>query len=86
MTSTIRDEIWAWKGTFDWEKHLGLIIFAIFWVVWKERNRRTFDGVEEGTNKLRERWFLALGFLVIGQPLYSMEDLRELIGTLLTCK
>lgn len=25
--------------------------------VWKERNKRKFDGIEQGIDKLRERWF-----------------------------
>lgn len=63
-------------------KQLALIPFTIFWEVWKEKNRRIDDEVEESINKIRARWFQTLNVLVMDQPLYSMEDLRELIDIL----
>lgn len=49
------------KGISGRKKHLELI-----------PNR-----VEEGIEKLYERWFQTLDFLAMGQSLYSMEDLAD---------
>lgn len=54
----------------------------IFLVVWKERNRRTFEGMKENLDRGRVRWIKTLGFLLISQSLYSMEDLGKIIDML----
>lgn len=69
----VRDELWVWKGLAGRDKQLGLIPFAIFWVIWKKINRRGFVGVEESIDKIRERWFQILGILIMGQPVLFME-------------
>lgn len=65
MAGILRSELWAWKGLTEQKKYLGLIPLRIFWVVLKERNKGVFEGVEEGINKIREKWFQMLDFLVI---------------------
>lgn len=40
--STLKDELWAWIGLTKQKKCLGLILVAIFWVLWKESKRRVF--------------------------------------------
>lgn len=65
------------------EKHLRLIHLAIFWVVWKERNRGTFDGMEEDMDRIRARWFQTLSFFVMSHSILTMEDLGDLIGILI---
>lgn len=47
MTVNVKEEIWKWKCVSGRKKHLGLIPLAIFWVMWKERNKRAFKVVEE---------------------------------------
>lgn len=47
MTSSMRDEIWASKGMGGRRKQAGLIPLTIFWIVWKERNQKAFDGVDD---------------------------------------
>lgn len=42
-TGTVKDELRAWKGLVKEKKYLELIPIAIFWVLWKERNRRVFE-------------------------------------------
>lgn len=44
MTKSVRDEIWVWRGISGGKKHMDLIPFTIFWMVWKERNRKAFEG------------------------------------------
>lgn len=46
IAGTVRDEILARKGTTGGKKYAGLIPLAIFGVMWKERNKRAFEGVE----------------------------------------
>lgn len=66
MADTVKDELWAWKGLVKRKNTLALIPLAIFWVLWKGRSRRVFEGVEEGIDRIREREFQILGFFGFG--------------------
>lgn len=57
IASNVRDEIWAWKGINDGKKQGGLILFVIFWVVWKEKNKKVFEGVEADFDRVWDGWF-----------------------------
>lgn len=61
---------------------VGLVPLAIFWVLQKERNRRTFKMMEDEFERVRDRWFQTLCFLVLIHPLYLIEDLGDLIKIL----
>lgn len=66
-------------------KKVDLILVTIFWVVWKERNKRVFDGIDDVNefDLLKNKWFQNLGFLLLGHSLQSIEDLRNLIDKLI---
>lgn len=69
----------SWYGSDELKgkKCLGLISLAIFWFLWKERNIRVFEGVEEGIDRIRERWFLVFWFWV--NRCTTWKDLGELV-------
>lgn len=62
--------IWAWKGINSKEKHLSLIPLTTFWMVWKERNRRAFEGKVEGFDRVKNSWFQTLSLLIKGHTIY----------------
>lgn len=47
MAGSLGDEIWAWRGICDCRKHVEIIPLTIFWMVWKERNKKAFDRVKD---------------------------------------
>lgn len=51
--------------------------------MWKERNKRAFEGVGDEFERIRDRWLHTIGFLVIGDTLYSMEGLGNFIDILI---
>lgn len=63
---SIREEIWAWQGIGRDVKFFSLIMLTMFWIIWKERNRRVFEGVESDVVKIRDRWFYLFGSLLLG--------------------
>lgn len=44
-----------------------LILLSVLWVMWKERNSRTFEGIEKDFNCIKNRWIHTFGFLLLGQ-------------------
>lgn len=55
MTCSEREKICAWKGISRGKKHASFIRLTTFLVVWKERNKRAFEGVENGFDRVRDR-------------------------------
>lgn len=53
-----------------------IILLTIWWTVWKERNRRVFEGVDmdKGFDILKNRWVKTLEFLLLGHPKEVMES------------
>lgn len=62
---------------------MDLILLTIFWVVWNERSKRAFSGVDnvDDFDLLKNKWVQILSFLLLSYHLYSMKDLRNLIDT-----
>lgn len=46
-SGSVRDELWVWAKICKKKTYLNLIPLSIFWVIWKERNARAFERVEE---------------------------------------
>ena len=65
MPISVRQQLVAWKGFFGKRvkfKAFRAIPHAIFWLLWMERNRRVFDGVETSIEQLKDKWLMALFF------------------------
>lgn len=44
-------------------KHfIKVIPFPIFWTIWKERNRKIFEGIESQDNSIFEGWQASCSF------------------------
>lgn len=54
MAGNVCKELWAWTG-FCKKKHLFFIPLTIFWIVWKERNTRVFEGIETDFVNINDR-------------------------------
>lgn len=65
------------------KKHLSLIPLTIFPVVKKKRNKRAFERVKDDFDRIRDRWFQTINFLLMGHPLYSIENFRNLTNILI---
>lgn len=78
MARTVRDELWVWCLLNDRCSFADVITLTIWQMVWKERNRRTFDGVNcvNGFDILKNRW-LGLKFLRLGHPTVVIETFSE---------
>jgi len=54
----------AWEGFFLGRKLkyrvLQAIVHAIFWILWIQRTRRVFDGVETKREQLKDKWLRTL--------------------------
>lgn len=77
MTGLVRKEIKKHgRVLLEWRDTHSL---AIIWVVWKEKNKRAFEGVEDGSNRVKYRW-QTLGFFILGHLVH----LRRILRTTLT--
>lgn len=55
IAGSVREELWAWKGLCNKKKLVKLIPLTIFWVIWKERNSKAFDGIEGEMTRIKDR-------------------------------
>lgn len=59
-----------------------LIPMSLMQVVWKERNTRTFNGIENDFNNIKDRWMHNFGFLFLGHDSMDFEDVRMVLDQL----
>lgn len=78
----VRNELWVWDGLSRVKKIVNLIPLAIFWIMWKERNLRAFEGIEGGILKLRDRW-MHIGSSCFGHDINRVEDFENFINILI---
>lgn len=73
VSGSVKNKIWAWKGMGSKRKHVEMIQLTIFWVVWKKRNKKAFEGVKDtnGYSLLKNRWFQTFTFLLMGHSIQS---------------
>lgn len=65
MPVSIREELWAWECVHLNSRLIKLIPLTIFWVLWKERNFRTFKSKKRYMYRLRERWMHYFGWYFV---------------------
>lgn len=74
MAGLVINELITWEGLIGNSKSACLIPLSIFWVIWKERNKRAFDGQEESSMNLKNRWFHYFDSIMLGHSTYSLKD------------
>lgn len=86
MAEQVRNEIWVWRGISGVNKHVDLVLLAIFQVVWKERNMRTFEVVDEDIDRVMNRWFQTVSTFVLVILFIQSRILEILLISLLICE
>lgn len=72
IAGLVKNELWAWARLGEKKKYLMLIPLSLMWVVWKEKNSRAFEGIENDFNSIKDRWFHLFGSLFLG---HNIQDL-----------
>lgn len=60
-----------------------LIPLPLMWVVWKERNTRVFNGIENNFNIIKDRWFYTFSFLFLGHDIKDLENFGMVLDHLI---
>lgn len=79
MDNTVYGELLTWEGLGKRNKFFQLIPLTIFWVIWKERNKRAFDGKELDFNTLKDNWFNYFGATILGHDIDSNVDFVSIV-------
>lgn len=82
IVENVCTELMAWEGLGSKNKSIRLISLTIFWVIWEERNNRTFDGIESDFNKVKDNWFHYFGSNLLGHKLDCLDDLVDIVDIL----
>lgn len=86
IAGSINNELWAWEG-FALNNHVTrLIPLIIFWVMWKEKNNRAFEGIEDTFVNIKDRWLHYFDSTLLGHNLLSLMILELLLIYSLICK
>ena len=84
MSNSISDHFYAWEGFFDRKakkKNDRFFHHAIFWSIWRERNRRIFEGVEMPLECFKDYFIKFLYFWDKEIFCYSSLDLLDLVDS-----
>jgi len=84
MSNSISDHLYAWEGFFGRKakkKNAGLFPRTIFWSIWREKNRRVFEGVEMPLHCFKDYFIKSLYFWDKGVFCYSSLDLLDFVGS-----
>lgn len=71
-----------WDGLSFRRSMANLIPLTVFWVIWKERNARTFEEKECNLNRLKDRWIHYFGFILLCHDIVRDVDFVNVINTI----
>lgn len=54
VAGSMREELWVWRGIKSDKCLINLIFLNTFWVIWKERNRETFEREEFSFDRYKD--------------------------------
>lgn len=74
MAENVYTELWAWTGYRKKKKDLFLIPLTIFCVVWKEKNVRSFEGIETNITNIKNRWIYIFASILLGHDIKDWND------------
>lgn len=67
MTGSLSNELWVWEVLcIKKGRHLFLVPLTIFWVIWKERNSKTFEEVKTNLGNIKHKWIHTFGPILLG--------------------
>jgi len=84
MSNSTSNHLYAWEDFFcrkAKKKNARLFPHAIFWSIWRERNRRVFEGVEMPLQCFKYYFIKSLYFWDKGIFCYSSLDLLDFVDT-----
>lgn len=82
IAGSIKAELLAWEGLTFKNKCFRLIPLTIFWIVWKERNNRIFEGIERNFVNIKDKWLHLFGSIMLGHNLDSFDDFGLIVNIL----
>lgn len=62
---------------------LRLIPLSIFWVVWKEKNLKAFEGIEKDLASIRNNWIYIFGYMILGHDIKELDDFGAIFDHLI---
>lgn len=65
-------ELLAWEGFSYIKQSYTLIPLTIFWVIWKERNKRVFEGIKVTPVYINDKWLHFFSSIILGHNLDSL--------------
>lgn len=83
IAGSVKSELLAWDGLYKKNKSSRLIPLTIFWVIWKERNNKAFDGKEVNFCNIKNRWFHYFGSILLAHNLDNLDDLGSIVYMLI---
>lgn len=78
----VKDELFAWEGLCKRKTNYKIIHLIIFWIIWKERNNRAFEGKKSDFVTIKNKWLHLFWSIVLGHNLDNIVDFASLVNTL----
>lgn len=82
IAGSVKAELLAWESIAAKNKHYRLIPLTIFWVVWKERDNRIFEGLEENFANIKDKSLHLFGSIILGHNLNCLDDFGATVNIL----
>lgn len=69
IAGSVREEIWTWEGLFVKRNITNIISLTVFWINWKEKNRRIFYSAQSSLNRLKNKWIHIFGSVLLSHDI-----------------